>query len=381
MKVLFFNYEYPPLGGGAANANAYIFGEYKNFPDLNIDLVTSSTDNHYHLEKIGAHINVHRLPIGKNKKNLHFQSQKDLLIYAWKACFFSRRLIKKNNYDLSHSFFTVPCGFLSILLKWQYKIPYIISLRGSDVPGYSERFRSLYKIISPLIKLIWKNATYVVANSQGLKDLASITNPNQNIQVIFNGVDTKDFFSDNNKKDLSRFMITVGASRVTARKGITYLIEAIKILSHKYQNIYLKILGEGNDKSNLESLAKELQLENKINFIGRVPREETTKYYQEADVFVLPSVNEGMSNAMLEALACGLPIIATQTGGTEELLKDGINGYTIKIKSSQDISEKLERLINNKDLSEKMGIASREIAEKMSWNSVARQYFELYSKM
>ena len=87
MRVLFFNYEYPPLGGGAGNATAYILREFSEIQNLKVDLVTSSAGKEYCLEKIGSHINIHRLPIGKNNKNLHFQSQKELLVYAWQAYF------------------------------------------------------------------------------------------------------------------------------------------------------------------------------------------------------------------------------------------------------------------------------------------------------
>jgi hypothetical protein len=78
MKVLFFNYEYPPLGGGAANATANILREFSKISGLEVDLITSSVDDGYHLEKIGDNIRLHKIPIGKNEKNLHFQSQKDL---------------------------------------------------------------------------------------------------------------------------------------------------------------------------------------------------------------------------------------------------------------------------------------------------------------
>ncbi|MFC1756357.1 glycosyltransferase family 4 protein, partial [Patescibacteria group bacterium] len=329
MRVLFFNYEYPPLGGGAANATFYILQEFSKIPDLTVDLVTSSIDNEYHLETLGNNIEIHRLPIGKNKNNLHFQSQKDLLIYYWKAYRFAKKLIRKNQYDLCHSFFTVPCGFLSYQIKKKYKLPYIISLRGADVPGYSERFTFLYKIITPLVKSIWENASKVISNSEGLKKLALKTNSSQSIGIIFNGVDIN-CFKPNVDKGNNKFYITAGASRITARKGINYLIEAIGILASKHQNIYMDIIGDGNEKYNLISLVEKLRLEDRIEFLGRIPRDETAAYYQQASLFVLPSLNEGMSNAMLEALASGLPIISTDTGGAKELVKDGENGLIVK---------------------------------------------------
>ncbi|MEK7598439.1 MAG: glycosyltransferase, partial [Patescibacteria group bacterium] len=390
-----------------ANATAYILREFSRIPDLEVDLVTSATGEKYELEKIGENIKIHKLPIGKNEKNLHFQSQKDLLVYAWKAYFYSKKLIKENSsshqckrnngsgeftqehfgnsrhwcggkYDLTHSFFTVPCGFVSLLLKRKYKLPYIVSLRGSDVPGYSERFSFLYNLLTPLIRHIWKKSVAVVSNSKGLKELALKTNAEQPMDIIYNGIDVEHFSPKTEARPEGKFIITSGASRVTGRKGLRYLIEAVSSLAKRYPQIYLKIMGDGDDKKNLEILAEELKIEKRVEFLGRIPRENTAPYYQEANVFVLSSLNEGMSNAMLEALASGLPLIATDTGGSQELIKDGENGFIVKMKDSTDIAEKLEKLIVNPELVRSMGEKSRERALEMSWSSVAKSYYELY---
>ena len=386
MKVLFFNYEYPPLGAGAANATFCLMQEYRNNPDIEIDVVTSSVDEKYHLEKVGDNVRIHRLPIGKNKSNLHFQSQKDLLVYSWKAFFYARKLIKvagknKKPYDLTHSFFTVPCGFISMLIKFEYKLPYIVSLRGADVPGYSDRFVFLYKFITPVIKLIWNKADAVMANSAGLKELTDKSKPNEEIGIIYNGIDVDIFKPNLEKRPKDKLIITTGATRVTHRKGINYLVDAMVKLAPEHPEIEAKIMGDGNAKAELESQVKELKIENNVKLIGRVPREEIMPYYEEAGIFVMTSLNEGMSNAMLEALGAGLPIISTPTGGAEELVKDGINGYLIKFRDSDDLAEKLKILINDPKMREMMGAESRRIAETMSWQNVAGEYFELYKKV
>jgi len=387
MRILFFNYEYPPLGGGAGNATYYLLKEYAKIPDLKVDLVTSSIDAEYHREKMGGNISIHRLPIGKNRNNLHFQSQKEMLTYLFKAYFFSRKLIKENEYDLSHSFFTFPCGLISLFLKWQKKIPFIVSLRGSDVPGYNERFALLYFFLKPLSRLIWKKSLAVIANSQGLKDLALKTNPKQKIGVICNGIDTDQFNGGSSTPIMGvelppdKFIITTGASRITARKGIKYLLEAMAKLLPEYSNVHLKLMGEGDEKENLEKMSKELGIEKNVEFVGRVPREDTAPFYREANIFVLPSFNEGMSNAMLEALASGLPLIATDTGGTKELLEDGKNGFIIQMKNSEDIAEKIKRLIDNPELRQKMAEESRKKALEMSWEKVAENYLDIYRKI
>ena len=379
MRVLFFNYEYPPLGGGAGNATFCILQEFSKIPNLKVDLITSSVDKNFHLEKIGENIAIHKLPIGDKQKDLHHQSQKDLLVYTWKAYFYGKKLIKQNSYDLSHSFFTVPCGFISWRFFKKYNIPYIVSLRGADVPGYAERFSFIYKIITPLIKKIWKDAAEVIANSQGLKELALRTNSKQKISVIYNGIDTEKFKPASVPKNNNKFIITPGASRLTSRKGLVYLIRAVDKLSKKYQQVELKIMGDGEgERVRLEEIVDKLNLRGRVVFLGRIPREKTFSYYQEADVFVLPSLNEGMSNAMLEALATGLPILATDTGGSKELITEGENGYIIEMKNAQDIADKLEKLINNSELKNKMGEASRRRALEMSWEKVAKEYYQTY---
>lgn len=381
MKILFLNYEYPPLGGGAANATKCILREYAKISEMQVDLVTSSVDSKYYLEEIGDNIRIHKLPIGKNENNLHFQSVVNLLRYTWKSYWFSRKLCKKNKFNLSHSFFTTPCGFVSMLLKWEFGIPYIVSLRGSDVPGYSDRFPLIYTFLKPLFAYIWKKSSATVSNSQGLKELALKTNSKQEIKVIYNGIDIEKFKPTGNIKNTKEFIIMPGASRITGRKGLNYLVEAISKLVPKYPNVKLKIVGDGNERENLEKQVRDLEIENKVEFMGQVLHKKVLEFYQEASVFVLPSLNEGMSNAMLEALACGLPIISTQTGGADELVRDGENGYIIKFKDSNDIVEKLEKLMNDPDLLQKMGEASRRRAQNLSWENVAKEYFELYKKV
>lgn len=379
MRIIFFNYEFPPLGGGAGNASFYLLKEYAKNPQIQVDFITASIDENYHLLKMGENISIHRLPIGKNAANIHYQTKKDLVSYTWKAFWFARKLAKQNSYDLTHSFFSVPCGFISLLLKWQFKLPYIISLRGSDVPGYSERFVGLYRWVTPTILKIWKHADFVISNSQGLKELALRSNPQKEIGVIYNGIDVEEFSPAQQKGEQEEFTILC-VSRVTPRKGIRFLIQAFKLLSGRYHNARLVIVGDGNEKKSLEDLVLSLDIREKVNFAGVVGHEKVATYYRKADVFVLPSLNEGMSNVILEALACGLPVVATDTGGTKELVTEGVNGLIVKMRSADDLADKIEKLMLDSQLKNQMGAQSRKLAEKLSWEKVAGEYFQLYTK-
>lgn len=379
MKVLFLNYEYPPLGGGAGNATEYLLKEYAHIPDLEVHLVTSSVDSEYHTFQVGnGAVTVHAVPIGKNPRTLHFQSLLDLLRYSWSGYRFAKKLLSQGDFDVIHAFFSVPCGLQAYLLSRRFNIPYIVSLRGSDVPGYSERFSFLYSFLKPLVRRIWSHAASVVSNSLGLKELALKTNEKQEIGVIYNGVNVDDFSPDASRRSESKFVITLGATRVTVRKGIEYLISAVAKLAPNYPNILLEVMGDGNDRERLEKMVRGSHLENKVVFLGRIPKEKTSPYYQRAHLFVLPSLNEGMSNAMLEALSSGLPIVATDTGGAKELVEEGANGFVVKMKDASDLAEKIRRFLDDSELGKKMGEKSREKALQMSWKNVAENYHQLY---
>lgn len=373
LKILMLNYEFPPLGGGAGNATYYILKKFAKLDNICVDLITSSTDK-FEYQKFSQNINIYKLDIGK-RGNIHYQSNKDIMIYTIKSYFFTRKLLHQKKYNLVHTFFAVPCGFIGYLFK--KKIPYIISVRGSDVPGYNARFSGLYKILSLLIKKVSKNSKAVIANSQDLKKLALKTLPNQKIDIIYNGIDTGEF-KPRNKKNSNNSFNVLCVSRLIERKGIKYLILALPEVIKKYQDLNLKltIIGEGNLKKDLENLVKDKNLSKFVDFKGLIEHSQLPLYYNQADIFVLPSLNEGMSNAVLEAISSGLPIITTDTGGTLELVKD--NGFVVPKENSKAIAEAVGKLIKDKDLRLEMGGRSREIAERFEWGKIKEQYLEIY---
>ncbi len=366
MKILILNYEFPPLGGGAGNATKYILKEFSHIKDLEIDLVTSSVEK-FKLEQFSSNIRIHYLDIGKNPKKLHFQSIKDLLIYSKKAySYIKKNLMKKNSYDLCHAFFGIPCGFIAKKLD----IPYIVSLRGSDVPFYNIKYKYLDKFFfKNLSKGIWADAKAVIANSSGLKDLALASIPNQEIGIIFNGIDTNEFIP---KKDynLDGKLKILSVGRLIERKGFKYLIEAIKDLD----NVSLSIIGDGPDLEYLKELSNGLD----INFLGLIEHDDLGKLYKDYDLFILASLNEGMSNTVLEAMSAGLPLILSDTGGTRELIKD--HGFVVPTHNSEEIHKAITKYLNNPKLLEVYGRESREKALQMNWKSVSKQYLKEYKK-
>lgn len=367
MKILMLNYEFPPLGGGAGNATFYLLREIATLNSIEIDLVTSSVTG-YKQEKFSDNITIHYLDIGKNNKNLHYQSNRDLIIYTLKAYYYCKKLLNKEKYTLCHSFFGIPCGFISMLLR----LPYIVSLRGSDVPFYNYRFYWYDKLIFKyLSSFIWRKAAKVTVNSAGLKELALITSPRQKFDIIYNGIDNDDFKPCLNK-DQSRgdqFKI-ISVGRLIQRKGYQFLIEAMRGI----QGIELTIIGDGVLLKELMDLADNYGLN--VIFLGELSHDQIADHLKQADVFVMPSLNEGMSNAILEAMACGLPIITTDVGGSKELINS--NGLVVKKESAAELRSAIDLLKNDSTLRSKMGKESTLQAEKFSWKNVALSYLNIY---
>lgn len=385
MKILIHNYEYPPLGGGAGNATEYLLREFAAFPDMEVVLVTSSIDREHRVEYPAPAIRIERLPIGKKSgaKDLHFQSKRNLLAYLWKSWRFSQRLLRTERFDCVHAFFSVPSGFVARLLHTEFGIPYIVSLRGSDVPGYSERFKHLYAFLRPVTRFIWRKAARVIANSEGLRTLALSTDASRDIGIIRNGVDTKEFFPvprDYSDRADTPFRV-LAIARLTPRKGLRSLLEAIAILKKTETRVFsLDIAGDGDERVSLEAYAREEGLTDRVRFTGRVPHADIVPLYHRAHAYVLPSLNEGMSNNVLEALATGLPIVTTDTGGTRELVSDNENGCIIRMRDAEHIAEKLRWLASHPKEAEKYGKESRRRAECLGWNEVAKAYREEYEE-
>ena len=153
---------------------------------------------------------------------------------------------------------------------------------------------------------------------------------------------------------------------------------AMKQLKKQDVNVSLDLVGKGDAEDKYRALAKELGVENEVRFIGYVPREEIAKYYATAHVFVLASYNEGMSVATLEAMATGLPVVTTRTGGSADLISEGVNGFTFEWGDVDTLTDHLTYLANNRASARKMAIASRERAMKFTWDYPANRYLELF---
>ena len=374
MKILMLNYEFPPIGGGAAKANLCLLRQYAGRNDLRVDMLTSAPKPGFVREKFSENITIHK--VGIHKKHLHFWRRVEVVEWLVKAGFYYRRLLRENDYDLAHAFFGFPTGWLCY--RNAGKLPYIISLRGSDVPGQHARLQLDYKILAPSFRAIWKNASALVACSEGLKERALLFMPSVPIDVIPNGVELERFFpAETSEKSEVLRLLTVG--RLSVTKRIEMLIDAVEILHRTACKLLLTVVGGGKVEQQLRKNVAERELSDVIKITGRMDSEKMPEVYRNNDIYISASMQEGMSNAMLEAMASGLPIVTTRCEGLAELI-DG-NGLIVEQENIEGIVKAIKQLVDDLELCKRMSTAARKQAEKFDWANVALSYIEQYRKI
>ncbi|MHB0946915.1 MAG: glycosyltransferase family 4 protein [Sedimentisphaerales bacterium] len=366
------NYEFPPIGGGAGRAHKAILGELAQDRNITIDVLTSAPLEQAGTEHLNDRITIEK--IGISKKTLHHWRHLEILFWLCKASIRYRKLLRKNKYDLIHVFFGVPTG----LICWfngTKSIPYIVSLRGSDVPGNNNQFQMEHFVLSRPLKSIWSKAASLIACSEGLKKRALAFYPNIDISVIANGVDIE-LYKPAESPDFSERLKLITVGRLTITKRLDVLIAMTELLRKQGVDASLTIAGTGKLKTQLKELVKSRNLSSFINLAGRVSEQAMPELYRKHNLFVSATAAEGMSNAMLEAMASGLPIITTRCEGLDELMKE--NGIILEQPDIVLFANEVTKLHNNKSLYQSMAIAARKQAERFSWNAVANQYIQCY---
>lgn len=379
LKVLMVNYEFPPIGGGGGTTTRFA-AKYISRLGADVNVITAKPVN----VDICDHPDGFRIHYaGPIKNKLSGTHIPELARFALTLIYYSKAVIKKIKPDLIHCFFTLPSGSFGLYCKKVYGIPYITSVLGADVPGFNigdwrlDVYHSLTKFIS---RAIWDNSSHIVANSSSLKDTCKKFSPKHNIEIITNGVDTELFYPGK-KNDYSGEVQLLFVSRLMLQKGVDTLIKTCGLLKERgINNFKLTIVGEGHLKSLMFSLIDKFNLREKINFLGWKDLEELPDIYRKADIFILPSVMEGMSSVTLQAMASGLPIVASKVLGFEEILEEDVNGLTAEYNDPADFANQIEKLIKSPELRKKMSEKSLEKSRRFSWESIAKQYIGLYEK-
>jgi phosphatidylinositol alpha-1,6-mannosyltransferase len=375
MRILMLDNEFPPLGGGMGTVNEALLKCYAKLPDLEIDLITSALGGHRELEKFSDNIRVVKLPVWN--QNIHHSTARELMLYAIQSLPQSLQSHHACAYDYCLAWSTVPAGAVALALNRLVSLPYIVWVSGPDIPGFEQRYRYIYRLLSPVIRHIWRNAAHVIAKCAGEIEMIRSVDKEVEASLIPNGVDLQVFQPDSEIPDKGPLHI-ICVARLIERKGQHHLIEAVKQLNDSDVDVVLSLVGTGDSQADYEKQVRDFGIQTHVRFVGYVPREEIASYYKVGHVFALPSYNEGMSLAVLEAMAAGLPVVVTRTGGTAELVENGLNGFTFDWADVKMLVNHLHTLANDRALARRMGAASRARAMKYSWEIIAAHFLNLF---
>lgn len=293
------------------------------------------------------------------------------------------KICKKEQIDAIHAHWIIPQGFLAVLYKkiFNKKIKIVITTHGSDI--------FCIKFANPIKKWVVNNCSVLTVVSNAIKKEVVKLGIKKEVpvEIISMGVDLSKFNPSKYDESIKKrygingpFLLFVG--RLSEKKGVKYLIEAMSGIVKRFPNVKLLIIGDGEEKDNLLKQAKKTGLFNKnIIFTGAIPNSELPKYYATADIFIGPSIvgkrgdTEGFGLVFVEAIGSGCATIGTDLPAISDIIIDGKTGFIVKQKSSEGISNKVIELLENKKLHEIIKKEGREyVLNKFDWNIIKNKY-------
>jgi len=284
------------------------------------------------------------------------------------------KLLKiRKEYDAVHVHWLIPQGIVQSF----FNVPYIITGHGGDVSSLN-----IGPIKALKVKCL-KKAGAVAVVSNELKTQLGEYYDTENVSVISMGCDTTKFGPENRVEnyfgqDEKPVVLFVG--RLAEKKGVKYLIEAAKDIDAKFV-----IVGDGPLREELEEQARVLG--DKISFFGAKPHSELVTIIASADVFVAPSIvaqdgdKEGLPTTIIEAMASGLPVVGSDSGGIKEIIEDGKNGLVVSEKASDEIADAIKKILSDKSLRQEMSNQAVLTAKTYDYKEKAKQYAKLINKV
>ncbi len=284
--------------------------------------------------------------------------------------------------DVIHVQWPIPNGLGALIMKYFYRIPYLNTIYGEEI-YLSKRYHTMF-----IIKLLVRNSSKTIMISSGtLKASLKEGLKKDKLEIIPFGVDTNIFKPYKVLKNEQIIQI-LSIGYLIERKGFEYLIKSIKEVLKIHHNINLKIVGTGPLENQIKNQIKELELEGNIEILGNVSDEKLLDLYNSSDIFVLPSIvdsqgnTEGLGVVLLEAMACKLPVIASNIGGIPDIVHDRFNGLLVPQKNIFELSNALNELIKNEELRKSLALNGYELVKgHFSWEQIAKDYLKIYKEI
>jgi len=301
------------------------------------------------------------------------------VFYTLRNYSLSIKILRNTKIDIVHHMFpssAMSFSFLPLLSNMHKHCPFIFG----PICGLKEVPRSVVEGIGIKLHMATVRRSHaVIVQTPLLKEAYSRTVNADKIWVIPLGVDTNYFSPCKVRKEKESFEILTVASLLKA-KGIDYLIKATPLVLSKHRNVRLRIIGDGPERSRLIQLVRRLNLQGKVIFEGYLPHSKLRDFYWKASVFCLPTLREAFGKVIIEAMACGKAVIATNTFGPSQIIDHMKDGIIVPSASSKALAEAILSLISDDKLRGNMEEMARRKAVKVySWDRIAQKYHEVYT--
>ena len=381
-KILILSLAYFPKHVGGAEVAIKEITDRIAPEDIEFHMVTLALEKGLPKEEKIGNIIVHRVGFGNTGILNKFLFQ---FLAAWK----SLSLHRIHRYDALWAVMAHSAGVPAALFKLYHpRVPYILTLQEGDPP---ERIERMMWPLWPLFSRAFKRADVVQAISVFLGEWARRRGFKGSLEVVPNGVDTRHFSREYPARAIDEVKDTLGkrmgdvflitTSRLVRKNALDNVIAALPLLP---ENVRFIILGTGPLEAELKEQARSSKLEARTLFLGQIGHDELPKYLKACDIFIRPSRSEGMGNSFVEAMAAGLPVIATQEGGIADFLFDEkrnpdkpITGWAVDPDSPEQIAEAVKAIMAHPEkMRAVIATAQAMVAEKYDWDIIAKDMRE-----
>lgn len=375
MKLLVLNYEYPPLGGGAGVISKNIA---EGLAKLGHE-ITVLTTYYEGTEEVCVENCVRVIRLKSKRKDIFQSNPREMLSWMHAAKRFLKAHLKTERYDLCFANFALPGGEVAFSMNDNFRLPYTVISHGHDIPWFFPEQMMWYHAACYqwIRKICIQSERNYVQSDEMLTNINAFLGgtPAKN-KLIYNGWNRDKFLPDQSKRS-KKFTILFAGRLVLQKDPMTFL-NAILLLKNKISDFSVHIVGDGKKRNEMENFVAKNGLSKIVEFKNWLDKPQMIEEYQSASLTVMPSLAEGMSIALLEALACGQYVIATKVSNNEKLIQQGINGDFIEKRDAKALAEKILDYYENKFSNNYL--VPQEIfdsfAGQFDWDNIVKQYEE-----
>ena len=261
-----------------------------------------------------------------------------------------RRILADEKPDIVHAHYASHYGFIAAFVNYH---PLILTVWGSDILINPGQFR----ILRYMVQFALRKADLITCDAEHIiKLLVELGAVHSKINLIYFGTDIKKFNPKKRNEELrekigvQKSPIVISLRNLEPLYDVQSFIRSIPIVLKKIPEVKFVVVGKGSQELFLKNMAENLNVSNKVTFLGSIPSEEIADYLASADIYVSTSLSDaGLAASTAEAMACGLPVIITDFGDNNRWVKDGVNGFLFECNNPKSLAEKIIYLLNNKE--------------------------------